>query len=68
MDKALTAVMGGVLALGLVVVVAGVAQAMTPTPQYTCPICGEKFWAYDELYQHFITEHPAEDIEIWWTS
>lgn len=37
-----------------------------PTPQYTCPICGEQFFTYDELYSHFTTEHPAVDIEIIW--
>ena len=66
MDKALTAVMAGVLALGMIMVVAGVAQAMTPQPQYTCPICGDKSWTYDELYSHFTTEHPAEPIDIIW--
>lgn len=68
MDKALMAVMGGMLALGLIVVVAGVAQAMTPTLAYTCPICGAKFATYDELYQHFTTEHPASPIDILWES
>lgn len=68
MDKALMAVMGGMLALGLIVVVAGVAQAMTPTAEYCCPICGVCFTTYDELYQHFTTEHPAEEIEIIWES
>lgn len=33
---------------------------------YTCPICGATFATYDELYQHFITEHPSTPIEIIW--
>lgn len=68
MDKALTAVMAGILALGMIVVVAGVAQAMTPTPQYTCPICGDPFMTYEDLYNHFTTEHPSEPIDIIWES
>lgn len=59
MDKIL-----GVM-LGLVLVVAAVG-CMTPTLAYACPICGAPFATYDELYQHFITEHPAEDITIIW--
>lgn len=66
MDKALSAVIGGVLVLGLLLLMPGIVQAMTPTAQFTCPICGVAFLTYDELYQHFIAEHPAEDIEIIW--
>ncbi len=66
MDKALPAVMGGILGLALFIAVAGMVQATTPTPQYTCPLCGLQFFTYDELYSHFTTEHPAEDIEIIW--
>ncbi|MBA7558630.1 hypothetical protein ES708_00234 [subsurface metagenome] len=64
MDKALMAVMGLVLGLGVVMVVAGMAQAAPP--QYACPICGTPFWTYDELYGHFTAEHPAEPIDIIW--
>ena len=66
MDKALSAVLGGVLVLGLLLLLPGIVQAMAPTAQYSCPICGATFFTYDELYQHFITEHPAEPIEIIW--
>jgi len=66
MDKALSAVLGGVLVLGLIVMLPGIVRAMTPTAQYCCPICPECFFTYDELYQHFITEHPAEPIDIIW--
>lgn len=63
MEKTLMAVMGAVLGLAIAI---GVLQAMQPTLAYTCPICGAKFATYDELYSHFTTEHPAEDITIWW--
>jgi hypothetical protein len=46
--------------------VASVAQAATPRLDYVCPICGARFATHDELYSHFITEHPAEPIEIIW--
>jgi len=63
-DKSLSVVIGMVFALVMIGFVAGMAQAAQP--QYTCPICGTKFMTYDELYQHFITAHPAEPIDIIW--
>ncbi len=66
MEKALMAVMAAMFGLVMVVAVVGMAQAMTPTPEYTCPICGAQFFTYDELYSHFVAEHPAEDITIIW--
>lgn len=66
MDRSLSVVIGLVLAMGMITVVAQMAQAATPQPQYTCPIDGLKFFTYDELYQHFTTEHPAEPIDIIW--
>ncbi len=65
-DKSLSVVLGMVFALVLIGAVAQMAQAATPT-QYSCPICGKKFMTYDELYQHFITEHPSTPIEIIWS-
>jgi hypothetical protein len=67
MDKVLTAVMGVMFGLAMIVAVAGMAQGMVPTPKYTCPICGAKFNTYDQLYSHFTTEHPSEPIEIIWS-
>ena len=58
--------MGGIAAMIGLVAVASVAQAATPRLDYVCPICGERFATYDELYSHFTTEHPAEPIEIIW--
>ncbi len=66
MDKALTAVMMAMFGLVMVVAVVGMAQAMQPTPEYICPICGAQFFTYDELYSHFVESHPAEDITIIW--
>jgi len=66
MDKALIATMGMMFGLVLLVAVTGMAQAAQPTPQYACPICGDPFWTYDELYGHFTAEHPAEPIDILW--
>jgi len=43
-----------------------IVQAAVPQPQYTCPICGARFMTYDQLYQHFTAEHPAEPIEVIW--
>ena len=66
MDKSLSVVMGLVFAMVMIGVVAQMAQAATPQPQYTCPICGDKFMTYDELYSHFTISHPAEPITIIW--
>ena len=66
MDKTLTAIMGGMLALVMFAAIAQMAQAATPVPQYSCPICGDPFMTYNDLYSHFVTEHPAEPIDIIW--
>ena len=66
MDKTLTVMMGGIFVIVMLTVVTNMTQVATPQPQYQCPICGEWFFTYDELYQHFTTEHPAEPIEIIW--
>ncbi len=63
MQPILLGVMAAMIGL---VAVTSVVQANTPTLDYVCPICGTKFATYDELYQHFTIEHPAEDITIWW--
>ena len=66
MDKSLSVVIGMVFALAMIIAVTQMAQATTPTPQYTCPICGEKFMTYDQLYSHFTTAHPSTPIDIIW--
>jgi len=66
MEKAIMAVMGMMLGLGVLIAVASMVQAQVPTPEYTCPICGTQFFTYDELYSHFVESHPAEDITIIW--
>lgn len=47
-----------------------VVRAMAPIPpslDYCCPLCTDVCFAtYDELYTHFTTQHPAEDIDISW--
>ncbi len=58
--------MGGMAVLIGLVAVAGVTQAYTPKLEYICPICGVKYASYEELYNHFTTEHPAEPIDIIW--
>ena len=63
MEKAL---ISGMTVIVMIAVMATVVQACIPQPQYTCPICGEKFMTYDQLYSHFTTEHPAEPIDIIW--
>lgn len=66
MDKTITVVMGAVLGLVMIMVMAQMVQAAEPTLAYICPICGDPFATYDELYGHFTTEHPAEPIDIIW--
>ena len=63
MEKVL---IGGMAALIGLAAVAGLARAATPALEYVCPVCGERFATYDELYAHFNLEHPAEPIEIIW--
>ncbi len=65
-DKSLSVALGMVFALVMIGLVANYAKAATPTT-YTCPICGQTFATYDELYQHFITAHPSTPIEIIWS-
>ena len=63
MDKDFTY---GMMAVMTIAVLGFLAQAMMPRAPYQCPICGQLFYTYDELYQHFTAEHPAEPIEIRW--
>ena len=59
--------MGAIAVMIGLAVAAGAVQAYAPPPpQYVCPICGSGFATYDALYQHFITAHPAEPIDIIW--
>jgi hypothetical protein len=60
-------IIGGMMAIVMVAVMAQFVQAAAPQPQYICPICGQKFMTYDQLYQHFTAEHPSEPIEVIWT-
>lgn len=67
-DNLMKPVMTMMIVIIMLAVVASILPTppTPPTPQYTCPICGEKFFTYDELYSHFTTEHPAIDIDIIW--
>ena len=60
------AMIGGMTAIVTVVMLVQMAQVFIPQPQYACPICGQKFNTYDQLYQHFTTAHPSEPIDIIW--
>jgi len=66
METTEKAIIGGMLAVIGVLMLAQVVQAAIPQPQYVCPICGAKFMTYDQLYQHFISAHPSEPIDIIW--
>jgi len=68
LDKMLPAMMGGLTAMIGLAAVASMAQAGTPTPPAVlyCPVCNESFTSYDELYQHFTSQHPSDPIEIIW--
>jgi len=66
-EKAMEQTMiGMVMAIMMMLILVQFVQGSTPQPQYTCPICGDKFMTYEDLYSHFTSEHPAEDIEIIW--
>lgn len=65
------AVMGGVIALVMIVVMSQAVQAFPPAqpvaPEYCCPICPDKCYpTYEELYEHFTTAHPTQPIDIIW--
>lgn len=49
-------------------IVSQVVQGMAPAaPAYCCPLCTDVcFYTYDELYTHFVTAHPTDDIDIVW--
>lgn len=57
---------GMVMAIMMMLIMVQFVQGSTPQPQYTCPICSGKFMTYEDLYSHFTSEHPAEDIEVIW--
>lgn len=68
MEKAIIGMLGVIV---MMIVMAQVVQASTPQLNYCCPICAQLgtpqcFSTYEELEQHFTTEHPAEDITIIW--
>lgn len=65
-EKMQPIVMGALAAMIGLAAVAGAVQAYTPRLDYVCPIDGLRFATYEELYQHFTAEHPAESIEIIW--
>lgn len=58
-----------VMPIMMMAVMAGVVQTILPGPavkNQCCPICGECYSTYDQLYNHFTTAHPAEPIDIIW--
>jgi len=55
-----------VFAMMMMLVFMGTIASAAPANQYVCPICGEKFTSYSDLYQHFTTAHPTEPITILW--
>ena len=63
MDKAMTAVIRAVMALGMIMIVAGMIEGMTPQPPpgaYDCPYCDMSFGTLEELIEHVRTVHPDE--------
>lgn len=66
MEKSLTVILTVTFGLVMFAAVAGMLKAAEPVPQYSCPICGDPFFTYEDLYNHFVTEHPAEPIDIIW--
>ncbi len=67
-------IMGMIMAVVMISVMSQVVQGSVPAPpappaapQYCCPIEPDVcFYTYDELYQHFITAHPSDPIDIIW--
>lgn len=66
MEKSLTVILTITFALVMFSAVSGMLKAAEPVAEYSCPLCGLPFATYEELYNHFVTEHPAIDIEIIW--
>lgn len=62
------AVIGGVIALVMIMLVSQAVQAYQPAPPgYCCPICPDEcFYTYEELYEHFTTAHPSQPIDLIW--
>ncbi len=49
-----------------IVIVAQMVQSFVPQKTVSCPIEGELFYTYEELYQHYATVHPTDPISIAW--
>ncbi len=71
--KPMMGIMMAVLMIGVLSSVVGAAPAPTPVDSppaaqvFECPLePGLFFDTYEELYQHFITDHPTEPIDIVW--
>ena len=56
------------IGLGLVVIGGAIllGTRAKAAPQNQCPVCEQFFPTYEELYNHFITAHPAIPIDITW--
>ncbi len=65
-EKMGSVMMGGIGIMMALSIGVGMIAAYTPSLEYVCPICGERFATKDALYNHFITEHPTEPIDIIW--
>lgn len=62
-------IIGAMIGLIIALMMLGLMGAMIPKPlgpQYQCPVCGEWFWTEQELHDHFMSEHPAIEIDIEW--
>ena len=70
-DDFMGPMVGIMMALVMVSLISGIAVAApdpTPTQEFECPLePGVFFNTYDELYQHFITAHPSDPIDIIWS-
>jgi len=59
MDTTEKALLGGMIAVVMLLFMVQTVQAAMPQPQYTCPICGQKFATQAELDEHMRTAHPG---------
>ena len=56
-----------VMVIGLSVITQVLTGIQPAAPTYCCPLETDVcFSTYDELYSHFVSQHPTEDIEIIW--
>jgi len=57
---------GGIAVMITLVATTSLIKSEPVPGPYVCSLCGEPFNTIDELYQHFVSAHPAEPVTIKW--